>query len=386
MGEPRLSVLVAEDDPSCGRLFSRVLESAGFEVVWVQQGNAAADALLARRFDLVLADILLPGASGIDLLALVRDLGLGARVILVTGLPTIETAAEAVELGAAHYLQKPISVPRLLEAAVRAARGARLAAERREALARLGVPDEVEADLGALSGQLDRALESMWIAFQPILDGQRGEVFGYEALLRSRRSTLITPQAVLSVAERLGRTVEVGRRVRELVAARADAVPGEAQIFVNLHAADLGDPRLHDPRGPLGRHAARVIFEVTERVALHQAADLARRAQELRELGYRLAIDDLGAGYASLSCLAEIEPEFVKVDISLVRGLDGSPLKQKLVASIATLCAQIGARAVAEGIETERERDCALSLGCELQQGFLFGRPDFEFARPSWAA
>ena len=100
-----------------------------------------------------------------------------------------------------------------------------------------------------------------------------------------------------------------------------------------------------------------MVLEITERAALDGIHELGTRVTRLRALGYRIAIDDLGAGYAGLTSFAQLEPEVVKVDMSLVRGIDRSPMKQKLVRSIIALCTELGIQLVAEGIETPAERD-----------------------------
>ena len=102
----------------------------------------------------------------------------------------------------------------------------------------------------------------------------------------------------------------------------------------------------------------------------------------LRKFGYRIAIDDLGAGYAGLTSFAQLEPEVVKVDMSLVRGIDSSPVKQKLVRSIIALCTELGIQLVAEGIETPAERDTLVGLGGDLCQGYLFAKPGRGFPTP----
>jgi EAL domain-containing protein (putative c-di-GMP-specific phosphodiesterase class I) len=121
--------------------------------------------------------------------------------------------------------------------------------------------------------------------------------------------------------------------------------------------------------------ASRVVLEVTERAALDRVKGLAGGITRLRALGYRLALDDLGAGYAGLSSFAQLEPEIVKVDMSLVRGIDGSAMKQKLFRSFAALCRDMNTEIVAEGVETAAERDCLNGLGGDLYQGYLFARP-----------
>ena len=107
--------------------------------------------------------------------------------------------------------------------------------------------------------------------------------------------------------------------------------------------------------------------------------DVSGRVAQLRAMGYRIAVDDLGAGYAGLTSFAQLEPEVVKVDMSLIRGLDRSPTKQKLVHSIVGLCRGLGIQMIAEGIETEEERDTLVNLGGDLCQGYLFARPGRAF-------
>jgi EAL domain-containing protein (putative c-di-GMP-specific phosphodiesterase class I) len=151
------------------------------------------------------------------------------------------------------------------------------------------------------------------------------------------------------------------------------ALPGD--VFVNLHPSDLMDDTLLAPDAPLSRYAPRVVLEVTERASLERVAELSSRVQRLRGLGYRLAVDDLGAGYAGLASFAALTPEIVKLDMALIRGLDKDPVKRKLVESIGRLCVDLGIQVVAEGIETEEERQAAVASGCGMLQGFLIGRP-----------
>jgi EAL domain-containing protein (putative c-di-GMP-specific phosphodiesterase class I) len=188
---------------------------------------------------------------------------------------------------------------------------------------------------------------------------------------------------VLAAAERLGRLADVGRRVRAEVAASVAAAPAD-YVFVNLHTRDLLDDELYAAGAPLSRVASRVVLEITERVALGAVPDVRDRMAALRALGFRIAIDDLGAGYAGLSSVAELEPEVVKLDMSLVRGMDESETKRRLVASMARVCGELGAAVIAEGVERGPERDALVRSGCDLFQGYLFGRPAAPFAAPCW--
>src|SRR5262249_5525459 len=121
----------------------------------------------------------------------------------------------------------------------------------------------------------------------------------------------------LSAAERLDRLPELGRRSRWLVAQAAVEAPADALIFVNLHTRDLLDPLLLAPEMPLTKIASRVVLEITERATLDDVKDVRARISALRAIGFRVAVDDLGAGYAGLASFALLEPDFVKFDMSL---------------------------------------------------------------------
>ena len=147
---------------------------------------------------------------------------------------------------------------------------------------------------------------------------------------------------------------------------------------------DLTDPALSDPESPLSKIAHRVVLEITERSSLDEVRDARRRVAALREMGFRIAVDDLGAGYAGLSSFTLLEPEIVKLDMSLVRDIHVTSTKQKVVRSMTALSKDMGMIVVAEGVETTEERDCLLDLGIDLLQGFLFAKPGPPFPGVTW--
>jgi EAL domain-containing protein (putative c-di-GMP-specific phosphodiesterase class I) len=294
------------------------------------------------------------------------------------------SAAEAVRYGASEYMVKPISIA-LLEANVRKAVALRALARAKIESIRLVDPGRAEAgDRAGLEITLNRALDSMWMAYQPIVRAETGALFAYEALLRSGERALPHPGAVLDAAERLGRLPDVGRKVRSLAPAPIVSSSSPALLFVNLHASDLNDEELRSPSSPLASIAPRVILEITERASLDSVRDARSRVAGLRELGFRIAIDDLGAGYAGLTTFAQLEPEFVKLDMSLVRDVHRSAVKRKLVQSMTALCKDMGIIVVAEGIEVAEERDAIIELGCDLLQGYLFAKPGKPFPEVIW--
>ena len=372
--EPTLhgTILVVDDEPLLLRAFARVLMRAGHEVVQAADGGEAAAEVARRRIDCAFVDLGLPGAGGLEVLAALRARDPALPVVLMTGAPTLETAIDAVAAGALRYLVKPIDSPELQQAALD---GVRM--RRREDGDRY---DRRQRDAVANAASLERALSSLYMAYQPIVRWGRRELYAYEALVRTREPSVPHPGALIDLAQRLDRLPELGRRIRRAVAATASS--SVSRLFVNLHPLDLLDDDLYDLESPLSRHARRVVLEVTERAGLDAIADLGERLRRLRALGYRVAIDDLGEGYAGLSSLAKVAPEFVKLDMSLVRGIDASATQRQIVSSTAQLCRALGSHLVAEGVETPAERDALVTLGIDLLQGYLVGRPAPELVVP----
>jgi EAL domain-containing protein (putative c-di-GMP-specific phosphodiesterase class I) len=192
---------------------------------------------------------------------------------------------------------------------------------------------------------------------------------------------------LFDAAERLGRVHELGRKIRGLVASVIHEAPPDALIFVNLHSADLNDTELLSDGSALSKLASRVVLEITERASLEQVNDVQGCMNNLRRLGYRIAVDDLGAGYAGLSSFSQLEPDIVKLDMSLIRDINVSNRKSSIVRSMIAVCARdLGTRVVCEGVETEAERDALDCLGATLLQGYLFGRPEKGFRAPVMAS
>jgi EAL domain-containing protein (putative c-di-GMP-specific phosphodiesterase class I)/CheY-like chemotaxis protein len=357
-----LRILLVDDDPAVLKLVARVLRKAELEVVEVSSGREALGELRATPFDVLVSDVHMPELTGLDLMRAVRAVDQDLPVILISGAPDVPTAAAAVEHGAFRYLTKPIDAVVLCDSVQRAAR---LRSDRNPA---------VPTGRRQLEISFQNALDSAWLAFQPIIEARSGRVCAVEALLRCDEPTLRSPPSVLAAATELGRLFEVGRRVRSLAAAAIENLPAPLSMFVNLHPYDLHDLDLGS-NPAFARHARRIVLEVTERASLQISSDLASRLSYLRQLGFRVAVDDIGAGYSGLTSFAELMPEVVKIDMSLVRGCHENVIKQRTIGALAKLCRDVRCTVVAEGVETAEERDCVTQLGCELLQGYLLGRP-----------
>lgn len=371
-------ILLADDEPEPLRAMARVLKASGFAVDTARSGDDALAQLNNKAYDAILSDISMPGVDGIELLRRIHDHDADVPVVLITGAPAVETAVLALDYGAYKYLLKPVSPDRLEEVATKAVQMSQMARIRREAVAMLHAAPDVE-----LQDSFKGAMDTLWVAYQPIVKSD-GSLYGYEALLRSREPRLPHPGAVLDAAEKLNTLEQLGRRVRELAAQPITEQPESGSLFVNLHPRDLEDEELTSPDSALAKIADRVVLEVTERASVGNINDLRKRVARLRETGYRIAVDDLGAGYAGLTSFALLEPQIVKVDMTLVRDIDKLPVKQRLVRSITSLCREMGIEVVGEGVETPEERDILLELGCDLLQGYYLAKPQEAFPTYRW--
>lgn len=376
-------ILVVDDEEPLRRLIARILSRAGHEVVTAESGAGAMEKLTGSQFDAVLSDISMPGMNGLDLLRTVREHDLDIPVLIMTGAPDVSTAVRAMEYGALRYLIKPVDPSDLLPVVEYAVQMCRMARVKREALRLVGDANKFVGDRAGLETTFERALAGIWMAFQPIVLWSEKRIYAYEALLRSGEPQLGNPGLLLSAAETLGRLPDLGRTIRKAVAAVAAEVTG-FKLFVNLHTLDLKDETLFSAEAPLSAFARNIVLEITERASLDNIADLSTRLKILRDMGYHIALDDLGAGYAGLTSLAQLQPEVVKIDMSLVRDVDKSATKQKVVGSMATLSKEMGMLVVVEGVETVGERDTLVGLGCDLFQGYLFAKPARPFPPVTW--
>lgn len=362
-------VLLVDDDALVARAMARALDGQGFEIEVFQDPLAALARVSARRdVDLIVSDINMPRLSGLKMVAALRQADDQLPVVFVTGAPQLADAMKAMELGAFRYLTKPVDpniVRRVASDAIQWGR-----------LARLAIASPAVAERAALDAAFGRATATLTMAYQPIVHPRTRAVFGYEALMRSSEPMLPSPPAVLEAAEKLGRVHALGRQLRDIVANQVRrAQPVEHAFFVNLHASDLVDPLLFEESSPLAAYARLVVLEITERASIEGLSEVESRIQRLRTMGYRIAIDDLGAGYAGLSYFARIGPDVVKIDMSLTRGIDADPLRQRVVGTLCSLSKSLHMTVVAEGIETPAELAVVTDLGVDLVQGYLTGRP-----------
>jgi EAL domain-containing protein (putative c-di-GMP-specific phosphodiesterase class I) len=214
--------------------------------------------------------------------------------------------------------------------------------------------------------------------FQPIVCLRTGTSLGFESLGRGSHLGLSpNPSELFDLAERCQLAAELSRSFRLVAIREACRLPGLPRLFFNLHPDEMANERLLDSLAEIVAilgDGKRMVLEVHEDVVADPAT--MRRLREcLQPLGVGLAYDDFGSGQARLAELADAPPDFVKLDMKLVRKIDCSRPRQELVQALTHVCNDLGVQVIAEGIETLEEAQACLVLGCAFGQGFLFGRP-----------
>jgi EAL domain-containing protein (putative c-di-GMP-specific phosphodiesterase class I) len=218
------------------------------------------------------------------------------------------------------------------------------------------------------------------VALQPIVSLRDGTLLAHEALVRSRSPDFRSPRQMFDAAVASGCCGELGRAIRE---AAIEAAPNDA-LFLNIHPNELHEGWLLELDDPIYRHPLDVYLEITESVPLSHFKICQEVLQQIRARGIHLVIDDLGAGYSNLRYIADLHPCLVKLDRALITGLGRHPRMQRLVASIVSLCENLEAEVVAEGIESREELMAVRDAGVHYAQGYLLARPSVPPAPISW--
>ena len=364
--------LVVDDDPLIRRSVERILTRAGYEVVTAS--NVAEAERYANRmpFEAALVDYDLATENGLTVLARLRDLQPSCLRILMTGHTDFPMVVEAVNRGEVlRVIRKPFEPTGLIQTIQDAFQSMKRMAEVATAQQQAAEFQERQMLDECFKGDL------LKLALQPIVRAEGPlQVVAYEALLRSDHPVLKGPLSVLQVADRNNRLLDVGRQVFRLASGWVPEIPNPIGLFVNISPEQLADPeRLARDLEPLIPVSDRITVEITEQSNIHAIDGWDESIQMLSERGFSVAVDDLGAGYNSLSILADLQPSYIKMDMSLVRNIHAEPRKQRLVQLITTFAEATNSISIAEGVESDEERKALIDCGTQLLQGYYFARP-----------
>ncbi|MBK1793674.1 EAL domain-containing protein [Devosia sp. WQ 349] len=221
------------------------------------------------------------------------------------------------------------------------------------------------------------------MAFQPIVDVSAGEIWGYEALVRGAEGQ--GAGTVLAVVTEANRYVfDQACRVKAIeLAGQHLPASSTARLSINFMPNAVYEPRACI-RATLAAAARtefnphRLMFEFTENERMADASHVANIVAEYKRMGFLTALDDFGAGYAGLGLLAKFQPDLIKIDMELLRGIDTSSARQHIIGAIVTMAQQLGVMVLAEGVETEGELNALRQAGISLFQGYYFARPQIE--------
>lgn len=376
-GRLPVSVAIADDDPRVREaLVSLVSADPYFEVV-----GAAADAEQAvemahrRHPDIVVVDVQLPKGSGARVVRELSVLSPATRVLALSGYGDRKHVIQMLDAGAVGYMVKSADLDLL---------GALRAVSRGEHVLSHEITGQVLEELSQFrfgapvlgAARIADTIEtaSFSVAFQPICRLADGIAVGVEALARLSPDASLPPDLWFGEAWAVGLGPDLELALIREALARARRRPQGTYLSLNLSPEVALDPRFSTLVNDMERPGD-VVIELTEHYAVSDYDQLNERLDELRASGLRVAVDDVGAGYASFRHVLELHPDIMKLDVSLTAEIEIDASRRALAAGLVAVAAELGATVVAEGIETPAQLACLTDLGVQQGQGFYLARP-----------
>ena len=380
---PRIRVLIADDELVVRESLAALVDAdPSMEVVGVaanvdETGQIARD----RHPDVAVLDVRMPGGGGAAAAAMIRRLSPDTRILALSAYEDRATVLQMLRAGAVGYLVKGNPALEILESIRRSFLGygtlsPEVATKVVDELATQLEREARGAEEHALCARrIQRILdgEGMTMVFQPIADLRHGEVVGVEALARFSSEPQQGPDRWFEDATQVGLRVELEIAAVRAAIASIDDLPSGAYLSVNLSPETILAPAfvgfVHEAP------CQRLVVEVTEHAPVEDYEQLRVALADYRASGGRLAVDDAGAGFASLRHILRLAPDIIKLDVSLTRGIDSDQASQALADALASFAGRIGATIVAEGIETIDELGALHALGITHGQGYFLCRP-----------
>ena len=377
-----IRVLIADDEPALRGALADLLAHEDDVVLIGAAGDADEAIAIAgdARPDVALVDVSMPAGGGPRAAREIARCSPGTRVIALSAFEDRPTVLEMLRAGAVGYLVKGTAGEEIVGSIQKVmAGGASLSSEViagivHELAKQLRREDDERERLDARRGEIERfvAGEGVSMAFQPIVDLVTNETVGLEALARFAAPPPRPPNEWFAeaVALALGVQLELTTVARALRA--LPSIAPRVYLAVNCSHRAAVSSELAELLRP---HAARLVLEITEHEAVEDYDDLVAGLAPLRALGARVAIDDAGAGFASLRHTLRIAPDIVKLDLSLTRDIDTDRAKRALAVALVSFAQEMGSSLVAEGIETPGELETLRGLGVGYGQGFYLAEP-----------
>jgi EAL domain-containing protein (putative c-di-GMP-specific phosphodiesterase class I) len=376
----RIRIVIADDEPVVRKALEQLIASEPtLRLVGVAADSDEVVDLAGRlQPDVALLDVRMPG-GGPEAARGIRECSAYTKVIALSAYADRETVLEMIRSGAAGYLVKGAAGAEVLDTISRCARGeSRLSgeitgdvvAELSDHLERAAAVDEIHR---SQVERIQRVLggNELGIVLQPIADLETGEVIGYEALSRFLEPTA-SPAEWFGDADTVGLRAELELHALRAALARLDSLPPSSFLSINISPDSLA---FEPCRGLDADTCSRIVLELTEHAPVDDYDAVARALASARADGVRIAIDDVGAGFASLRHILHVAPEFIKLDSSLTHDVQDDPGRRAVAQAMITFATELRATIIAEGIETEEQLQTLRALGVRYGQGFYIARP-----------
>lgn len=380
----RIRLMLADDEAPVLEAMSELVSMDPFIdlIGTARDAGEAIDLAVMHEPDVALLDVRMPGGGGSRAAREIRRRSPETRIVALSASTDPRSVVSMVRAGAVGYVGKDRSADEVLRAIHRSVYGrASISVDRLgEVAERLAEHQARDADRAPKRAEvsLERIQEAIRgevldIAFQPIVDLVNGRVCGLEALARFLTRPRRSPETWFAEASTHGLLIPLELAAAGHALGQLELVPEGVYVSVNVSPQTLCAPGLVEILQDVP--ARRVVLELTERSPIVDYEEAVECVSNLRVLGTRLAVDDVGRGFSGLGRVVELAPDLLKIDRSLVSGVDSDTAKSALIARLTSYGDEIGMEVVAEGIETEGELQTLRALGVRNGQGFLLGRP-----------
>jgi len=379
-----IRVIVADDEPTIRDALADLFGGQeSLELVGVAADADEAIELAGRTLpDVALLDVKMPGGGGPRAARVIRSLTPHTRIVALSAHEDRASVLEMLSAGVVAYVVKGASADEILETVRRSVLGqASLSADVtghvvHELAGQLARQEREVAERRDRLERIQHVLDDptrLSMVYQPIVALHDGAMAGVEALARFDVEPVRDPDLWFAEAAETGLLVELELSAVRLALADLHLIPQDAYLSINMSpgtAASPGFAKLLEPHP-----AERIVLEVTEHARVEDYAGLRTALREMRRMGVRLAVDDAGAGFASLRHILQLEPDLIKVDMSLTQNIDRERANRALAAGLIAFASEIDAQIVAEGIETQTEVEALRGLGVTYGQGLYLAAP-----------
>ncbi len=382
IAHPKKNILLVDDEKNLTRTLSMLLETRGY---LVQVANTAAEAFekVTPQIDLIILDLRLPDSHGFDVCRRLRDDEKTSHIpiIMLSAYTLNEDKVQGLYLGADDFLPKPCEHEELfarIDVVMRRSQGIqRRLCEQNH--------DNIVCDLRLI---LDQGLVRPH--YQPIYMLEPFELYGMEVLTRPTiKGPLADPENFFNAALQYGMYADMEILSWSKALAQLSSKIDQERIFLNCSPYFIESSQFLRVKALVEKSQvspANVVLEITERSAVTNYKLFYEHLSSFRDYGFRIAVDDVGGGYASLQSIVETRPDVVKIDRHFITSLQQDPFKRSVVKFVVSLCRENGILSVAEGIETRDDLDIVRELNVDAGQGYYFCRPTPEIDLPHFSS